>query len=77
MKVSIGIIIAFLILVYVYTFIKVRKKRKNNIDTITKFHTEYLKNKDNKVKINYESSNYKNQITKYNSQVDYIEKREL
>lgn len=76
MKMLIGLVIAFLVLVYVYTFIKIRKKRKNNIDTVTKYNTAYLKKKTYKSEKS-NSSNYQNQITKYNSQIDYIEKDKL
>ncbi|MBD5499675.1 MAG: hypothetical protein HDR10_00485 [Lachnospiraceae bacterium] len=79
MKLFIGLIIAFLILIYVYTFIKIRKKRKNNIDNMVVDHyrKQYLQRKKQSESANYKNSNYETYITKYNSQVDYIEKDQL
>lgn len=76
MKLLIGLILAFSILVNLYTFLKIRKRRKKSISIVAKYNQPYLnrlKSKNN----NYDLSNYKKQITKYNSQVDYIEKDKL
>ncbi len=76
MKAMIFLLIAFLVLVYVYTFIKIRKRRKaNQINTIMEFKDKYLKNQT--ISENQPNSNYKKQITKYNSKIDYISKDEL
>lgn len=76
MKLQIGIIIAFALLVNVYTFIKIRRKRKKEINTATEYHSEYKRHinirNDNREDL---SSNYKKQITKYNSTLDYVEKK--
>ena len=79
MKLFIGLIIAFLILIYVYTFIKIRKKRKNNIDNmvVDNYRKQYLQRKKQSESANYKNTNYETYITKYNSQVDYIEKDQL
>ena len=75
MKLQIGIIIAFALLVNVYTFIKIRRKRKKEINTATGYRSEYKRH----INIRNDSredltSNYKKQITKYNSTLDYVEK---
>lgn len=79
MKLFIGLVIAFLILIYVYTFIKIRKKRKKNIDNmvVDNYRKQYLQRKKQSESANYKNSNYETYITKYNSQVDYIEKDQL
>lgn len=76
MKLLILLLIAFLALVYVYTFIKNRKRRQKNISIVAKFNQDYLKKTKPRDK-NCDLPNYKKQITKYNSQVDYIEKDKL
>lgn len=77
MKAFIGLIIAFLILVYVYTFIKIRKKRKNKTDIVSNYNQQYIKKgKQSKIS-NNKDSNYEKFITRYNSQIDYIEKDKL
>ena len=76
MKALIFLLIAFLVLVYVYTFIKIRKKRKENkFSAVTEFKNKYLKK--HTISDNQPNSNYKKQITKYNSKIDYINKDEL
>lgn len=74
MKLQIGIIIVFALLVNIYTFIKIRRKRKKEINEFRRYHSEYIKHirKDSHEDF---SSNYKKQITKYNSTLDYIEKK--
>lgn len=79
MKLFIGLIIAFLVLIYVYTFIKIRKRRKKNTDAVDDYRKQYLQRKrlsetSNYKDSNYRDSNYEAYITKYNSQLDYIEK---
>lgn len=73
MKIIIGLLIAFTALVFIYNFIKFRKRRKNNKNIVSEYNRNYLhKNiKDNK------NSNASNYITKYNSQLDYLEKKDL
>ena len=76
MKLQIGIIIAFALLVNVYTFIKIRRKRKKEINTTTAYHSEYKRHINIRNDSRDDSSaNYKKQITKYNSTLDYIEKK--
>ena len=79
MKMFIGLVIAFLILIYVYTFIKIRKKRKKNLDNmvVDNYRKQYLQRKKQSESANYKNLNYETYITKYNSQVDYIEKDQL
>ena len=77
MKIFIGLIIAFLILVYVYTFIKIHKKRKNKTNIVDNYNQQYIKKKKDSQPSNYKDSNYEKFITKYNSQIDYIEKDKL
>lgn len=79
MNLFIGLVIAFLILIYVYTFIKIRKKRKKNLDNmvVDNYRKQYLQRKKQFEAANYKNSNYETYITKYNSQVDYIEKDQL
>lgn len=72
MKLLIGLIIAFSILVNLYSFLKLRKRRKQENaqgNHIPSTKTIYPK------KQSYDSLNYKKQITKYNSPIDYIEKK--
>jgi H+/gluconate symporter-like permease len=71
MKLLIGLIVAFLVLVYVYTFLKQRKKRRNHVDTVKKYNQEYMKNKKTKSA----AANYS--VKKYKGQIDYIEKDQL
>ena len=76
MKLQIGIIIACALLVNVYTCIKIRRKREKEINTATEYHSAYKRHinirNDNREDL---SSNYKKQITKYNSTLDYVEKK--
>lgn len=76
MKLQIGIIIAFALLVNIYTFIRNRKSRKKDTNTSAGYHrpecTHYTLKNDNREEL---PSNYKKQITKYNSSLDYIEKK--
>lgn len=77
MKILIGLIVVFLAIVYIYTFLKIRKKRKRGTpDAIQSFHQRYDRilngTEPNK---NHPESN--NQITRYNSTVDYITREDL
>ena len=76
MKLQLGIIIGFALLVNIYTFIKLRRKRKKDINVASTHHSEYKRHinirNDNREDI---SSNYKKQITKYNSTLDYMERK--
>ena len=76
MKLQIGIIIGFALLVNIYTFRKLRRKRKKDINVASAHHSEYKRHinirNDNREDI---SSNYKKQITKYNSTLDYMERK--
>lgn len=76
MKLQIGIIIAFALLVNIYTFIKTRRKRKKELNAATGYHSRYKRHIDiNNNNRNDPSVNYKKQITKYNSTLDYVEKK--
>lgn len=77
MKLFIGLIIAFLIFIYVYTFIKIRKKRKKSINKVDDYRRQYVQRKKRSQAANYKNSNYETYISKYNSQMDYIEKNQL
>ena len=79
MKLFLLLLIAFLALVYIYTFIKIRKKRKNPTKSaVEDFNEKYLSSKVPLVNNNHHlPANYKKQITKYNSTIDYIDKSEL
>lgn len=76
MKLQIGIIAAFALVVNVYTLIKIRRKRKKETETTIGRLSEYQK-RNNIRNGNREDlpSNYKKQITKYNSTLDYVEKK--
>lgn len=74
MKLQIGIIIIFALLVNVSTFIKVRRKRKKEIDTVDGYRSEYQRHIRNHSREDF-PSNYKKQVTKYNSTLDYIEEK--
>ncbi|MBO5056854.1 MAG: hypothetical protein J6C64_10950 [Lachnospiraceae bacterium] len=76
MKIIIWLLIAFAALVFIYNFIKLRKRRKNNKNTVSEYNRKYL-HKNIKNNKNSNSSNYNNYITKYNSQLDYLEKKDL
>lgn len=76
MKLLIILLIGFLVFLYVYTFVKIKKRRKSNIDIVSEYNQRYL-NKENKINTTSEASNYKKYITKYNSTVDYVNKDEL
>lgn len=74
MKLWIGLIIAFAVLVFVYNFIKNKKRRKAHVDMVAEFNKRYHKVKKVKKSEHKEYSNY---ITKYNSSLDYVEKSEI
>lgn len=76
MKILIGFLVGFSALVFIYNFIKFRKRRKNNKDIVTEYNKKYHHNVRTNNK-NLNSSNYNNYITKYNSQLDYIEKKDI
>ena len=73
MKMLIIIIIGFLAIIYIYTFIKYKKRKKNEISVVNSYRENYIEKK----RFNNQSDitdNYSyQQITKYNSSVDYIE----
>lgn len=75
MKAIIGLLIGFLILVYVYNYLKLRKRRQNQIDTVAEYHRQFASRK--KIRHNSSDSNYQKYITKYNSKTDYISKDDL
>lgn len=76
MKEIIGLTIAFAALVFIYNLIKMRKRRRNNKDIVSEYNKKYL-HKNTKNKRNLNSSNYNNYVTKYNSQLDYMEKKDV
>ena len=73
MKMLIIIIIGFLAIIYIYTFIKYKKRKKNEISVVNSYRENYIEKKrfNNQSDIT-DNSSYQ-QITKYNSSVDYIE----
>lgn len=76
MKLFIGLIIGFVVLIYAYTYIRIRKKRKKDTDIVSSYRNQYVERKK-QTNPNYKNSNYETYITKYNSQIDYIEKDQL
>ncbi len=78
MKAMILLLIAFLALVYLYTFLKIRQNRQksNAINTVLEFNKKYLQ-KRKPAPIDSSNPNYKKQITKYNSNMDYLTKDDL
>lgn len=78
MKILIGLLIGFLILVYVYNYLKLRKRRRNQPNTVAEFHRQFDSHrKTSNAKHNLSDSNYKKYITKYNSKTDYVSKDDL
>ena len=79
MKLLIILLIAFLVLVYVYTFIKIRKRRRNQINTVKEFREKYIRTGNNRTASASSKNNPQStkQITKYNSNVDYLTRDEL
>lgn len=73
MKIIIGLLIAFAALVFIYNFIKLRKRRKNNKNIVSEYNRKYF----HKNIIDNKNPNASNYITKYNSQLDYLEKKDL
>lgn len=72
MKALLIVIFAFLVLIYLYTFIRYKKRKKNEVNTVDSYRRNYIE------RINTKSSEscddyLRKQITKYNSSVDYIE----
>lgn len=80
MKIIVLGILVFLVFVNLYTFLKFRRRKKNKQpDSVTTFHSRYL-DRDSlskpKASSNFQDrltpSDYKKQVTKHNSQLDYI-----
>ena len=66
---------AFLIVVYAYTFIRHRRKKNNQIDTVKEFRKRYLeKSLQEKRDLPQGYTRYQ---SKYNSSVDFVEKSEF
>lgn len=63
MKFMIGAMIAFSAVVYVYSYIKYKKRKGKNVDTVSDFRKKYLK----------EINSYK----KADGKLDYIERKNL
>ena len=77
LKTLIGLIVVFLAIVYIYTFLKIRKKRKNKTpDAIQSFHQKY-DHILHRPEPDKNQTEHKNQITRYNSTVDYITREDL
>lgn len=75
MKTIILLLVAFLVPVYVYNFNKIRKNRHlNDKSIVLKFNEKYLVKKKTD-DIQFDKTNYNKYITKYNSTVDYVEKK--
>lgn len=84
MMTFVGLLIGFLILVYVYNYLKLRKRRQNQIDTVAEYHRQFHRQFDShrtrttlRSRNNLKDSNYNNYITKFNSKTDYISKDDL
>lgn len=76
MKVLIVVLIAFLAAVYVFTFIKWKKRRNQGVNAVADFREKYLRDKT----VTDEEATSKDSkpiITKYNSQIDYMERDEF
>lgn len=66
---------AFLIVVYAYTFIRNRRKKNSQIDTVKEFRKRYLeKSPQEKTDLPQGYTRYQ---SKYNSSVDFVEKSEF
>ena len=73
MKLWIGLVIAFAVLVFVYNFIKNKKRRNSHLDATIEFKKRYHQNRRVKQDI-CEDRNQSTYVTKYNSKLDYVEK---
>ena len=71
MDLFIVVLIGFTILVFIYNYLKMRKRRKNQIDTVAEYHRQFDAHRKNKTGHNLSESNY---ITQSNSKIDYISK---
>lgn len=74
MNLFIGLLIGFTILVFIYNYLKMRKRRRNQIDTVTEYHRQFDSRRKTNIRHNLSDSNYKKYITKHNSKIDYISK---
>lgn len=74
MNLFIIVIIGFTILVFIYNYLKMRKRRKNQIDTVTQYHRQFDSHRKTTARYNLSDSNYKKNVTKSNSKIDYISK---
>jgi len=80
MKVLLIVIIAFLVLIYVNAYIRYKKMKKNGVDTVGQYREKYQEKKrlkDVMTKENPQIHGYRPYVTKYNSNVDYIDKDEF
>ena len=78
MKLLIGLLIGFVILVYVYNYLKLRKRRQDQTDTVARYRRRYRARQQKQVSgSRLDDSNYKKYVTKYNSKTDYISKDDL
>ena len=73
MNLLIVFIVGFIALIYIYTYIKYKKRKKNQISIVDSFRENYIERINAVKNDNIYSDEIKNQITKYNSSVDYIE----
>lgn len=76
MKILLIIIIAFLVLIYAYTFIKYKKRKQNQINTVETYRKNYLERinaKSSPKYDEYKDYDIRRHITKYNSSLDYVE----
>lgn len=74
MNLFIGLLIGFSILVFIYNYLKMRKRRKNQIDTVAEYHRKFKSHRKTSTRYNSYDSYYKNYITKANNKIDYISK---
>ncbi len=81
MKVLLIVIIAFLVLIYINAYIRYKKMKKNGVDTVGQYREKYQEKKRLRNVMAKENpqiqSGYKPYVTKYNSNVDYIDKDEF
>ena len=75
MKLLIIGIIIFLVIMYVYTYVKYKKRKNSHISAVEDFHRKYHKERSDKVPdLDDNFTTYK---TKYNSNLDYIGRKQL
>lgn len=80
MKILLIIIIAFLVLIYAYTFIKYKKRKQNQINTVETYRKNYIERinaKSSPKYDEYKDNDIRRHVTKYNSSLDYVERNDF